>query len=401
MLITRHEIRRRFQENLSWATAVDIATAWATRHRALTELCDPGRAIGIRAVCGLWGNITEPEALWRLTAAGELRIASQARLFHPKVYVFRGRKRSVAWVGSANFTYGGFECNEETLFETGDTAAMEEWFEDLWEESSPAGEGDIEHYARERRKNPPAVQQREDPLERHELPLDVAWADYWRALQESDHWWKHQGTSRLSVLAQDWSWRGVIAKLRALVQEDWSALTRSDQQRLLGLIQDEDEDWALLGRMRPPSLQAVFGSDTNRAAVEAAVKTVLRAKDADFPEVAISAYQKIQKVRLVGPAVASRLLTLARPDRLLSLNGASEEGLARYAGLASSTLRERPENYEKLLRFVYARPWFQTSATGLRSDLEKEIWSMRVALLDSFVYRAEPEAEDSESEGRP
>ena len=223
-------------------------------------------------------------------------------------------------------------------------------------------------------------------LKRPGFPTLGGWQEYWRALQHCDDWWKHDKSSRFSVLAPDWSWRGVITKCHELVQRDWSAFSRSDQDRLLGFIQDDEEDWALLGRMRPPSRQAVFGSDVTRDVIETAVKSILRAEDADFPMVAITAYQEVRQHRDISQGVASRLLTLARPDRVVSLNGGSVGRLAMYTGLTRATL-DQDNNYKKLLQFIYRRPWFQTPITDLRNDLERKIWSMRAALLDSFVYR--------------
>lgn len=178
----------------------------------------------------------------------------------------------------------------------------------------------------------------------------------------------------------------MIAKLRHLVRRDWSGLSYTDQARLLGLVRDDEEDWALLGDMRT-ARPVVFGKQADRLDIESAVKDVLHADDADFPAVAIRAYQRIQRPG-IAHGVATRLLAVARPDRVVSLNRGSVRRLAMYSGLLGGTLNEA-DNYEKLLHFVYKKPWFQTPVTDLRSDLDKEIWSMRAALLDSFVYTPE------------
>ena len=214
----------------------------------------------------------------------------------------------------------------------------------------------------------------------------VTWSDYWQALQECDRWWKHDPCSKFSVLARDWSWCGTIRKLGDLVRKDWSDLAESDQKRLLGLQQDGEEEWALLGRMRPPALRAVFGNDGNRARIENAVKWVSDASADDFPRVAMDAYQEIQ-ARNIRIGVATRLLTLARPDRLVSLNKASAKGLATFAHVSSASLLEQAENYVELLSRIYDTQWFRATEPPVHHPLEREVWSMRVALLDSFVYR--------------
>ena len=80
----------------------------------------------------------------------------------------------------------------------------------------------------------------------------------------------------------------------------------------------------------------------------------------------------------VGYGTATLLLTLARPDRLLSLNTRSEKGLGALSRKSPSTLG-KPENYRELLRWLYR----QQPPTG--KGLVR-IWKVRAALVDPFVY---------------
>lgn len=165
--------------------------------------------------------------------------------------------------------------------------------------------------------------------------------------------------------------------------------TNSIKRRILGLAWNETtEDWALLGRMRDASRRAVFEDPLTRAQIESAIRRVVDAPDDAFPGVAVEVYKKLRSLPSIGGGVTTRLLTLARPDFLVSVNGGSTAGLAHYARLAPTTLPESAENYDRLLRFIYKKPWFRTPVTDLGSDLEREAWSMRAASLDSFVYSA-------------
>ena len=110
MLINQENIQQRFNENLEWPTEIDLATAWATIHDGLQALGNHTPPLKVRAVVGLWGNSTDPEALTTLAKIGELRLVEKSG-FHPKVYVFRGPDKAVAWIGSANFTHAGFGMN--------------------------------------------------------------------------------------------------------------------------------------------------------------------------------------------------------------------------------------------------------------------------------------------------
>ena len=162
MLINHENIQRRFSENLVWATGIDLATAWANSNGGLRELealKDRTAPLEVRSVVGLWGTTTTSGALG-LADMGELRVADASRRFHPKVYVFRSESRSVAWIGSANFTSGGFGMNEEALFETPDTETVENWFDRLWKQCGPLGECAINNYAESRKENRPRLASR-------------------------------------------------------------------------------------------------------------------------------------------------------------------------------------------------------------------------------------------------
>ena len=124
MIIRDDEIQVRFRDLLNAHTRVDIATAWATSGEHLRMLADvtkqEQRRVEVRAIVGIAGNATRPDALEELYGItnGDLRIISgEGRLFHPKLYLFgrhtNGRVEFCAWVGSANFTNAGFGGHAE------------------------------------------------------------------------------------------------------------------------------------------------------------------------------------------------------------------------------------------------------------------------------------------------
>ena len=159
ILFTDKDILSGFKRRLERATRVRIATAWATPGLHLDAL---GTAVQeneleVRAVVGTHGNATDPAALERLKELGKLRLAEDAPLFHPKIYVFEFRSgKPVAWVGSANFTRAGFgDRNVETMYETKGVKPFLEWFKQQWRQSEPASRQAIDDYRQRREENPP------------------------------------------------------------------------------------------------------------------------------------------------------------------------------------------------------------------------------------------------------
>ena len=389
MLIRTDNLLHRLSKNLEWATEVNLATAWAGIHDGLRILRNnkaQDKRFRIRAIVGLWGNLTNSEALRDLDDIGNLRLADDGN-FHPKVYIFRKGKQSRAWIGSANFTSGGFALNEEAMLEISDTKNNEDiqqWFDERWERCGPLGPNDINEYEERRRLNPPTplpLSPSSPPEIDHPfglLPQDGNWDVYLFALKNCDQWWTHRYD--FSVLGETHSWHNTIQELNDIVKKDWSGLGEYDRKRLLGL---ENGHWALLGRMRYPAYNAVFEQRETRTRIQAAINEVVNASDDQFPNVVIGAYTTIKHFPYIGPGVSTRLLALARPDRIVSLNNASKDRLAKYCDLSKSTLHTS-RNYKKMLETIYSKGWFQKTLP--ENPHERSIWLMRAALIDSFVY---------------
>ena len=395
MLINRKNILSRFSRNLEWASGIDLATAWATPNGGLRSLWDraQSRRLRVRAVVGLRGSVTKPEALRTLADLGELRSADESQpFFHPKVYIFRRGSRSVAWIGSANFTFRGFGGNEEALFETSNTETVEDWFGQLWDQCSPLDECAINDYANSTERNRP-----EFPTSsvRPPVMIDSArlslltgannWRNYVVALEQCDRWWGWWNQGRAnhhswSVLGETCSWSQMIQDLHEVIKrEDWLTLDDRDKKRLLG---QEGGSWALLGSTRPKALKTVFGA--RREQIQETVRRAVAIEDADFPNEAVKAYEALVKIKWIREGTASRLLALARPDRFVSLNGASKNQLGKLFGFEKVETLWRPSNYGRLLEEIYDQPWFREPAP--QDAREETICWMRAALLDSFVY---------------
>ena len=219
-----------------------------------------------------------------------------------------------------------------------------------------------------------------DDLEPLQLLQNISdWRSYVDALERCSKWW--QANHAWSVLGETYSWSETIQVLHDVVKrKDWNAVSVYDRKRLLGRTGGK-EGWVLLGRMRAPAVGTVFGRD--REKIKRIILRVTEFADDDFPDKAVKAYEELLKFEGVGPGIATRLLTLARPDRFVSLNGALQKGLANKFGLAPSTLGQ-PRNYGRLLEAIYSQDWYREPAPESESTIS---W-MRAALLDCFVYKA-------------
>ena len=412
MIIRDDEIRVRFRDLLKAHTRVDIATAWATSGEHLRMLADATkqaqRRVEVRAIVGIAGNATHPDVLEELygITSGDLRIISgEGRLFHPKLYLFgrpkNGRVEFCAWVGSANFTNAGFgghaKGNEEIIVEIGPgrtTDALAVWFRERWNRcpTNPPVREVIRQYKEDSKQNPPGpdfrklvsggVSRRSDLLDHANRPL--TFQGYLQALQECEAMLQDEKRDWKILDPQGRSYMRAISERHKLLlgKAKWSQLdSKSKFLHLKGGVSRGDSDWwGLLGRMARSNWRAVRDHE---ARIRRILDNVVSAHDTEFPDVAVAAMQKLTSIDKVAHGTATLLLTLARPDRLLSLNSASQKAYGKLSGMSHSTLG-KPQNYRKLLQWLYDQPWYADSPPT--DAVLERIWRFRAALVDAFVY---------------
>ena len=406
-LIDGSLLLQRLRKHLKKATHVDIAVAWAGPCDAVDELEISAKNTKIRIAVGLSYNSTNPTTLDRLKEFADLRIGTSPSngIFHPKYYCFRTPKRTICWVGSANLTNGGFISNAELVheFEVKNKEDLK-WFELLWGNLKPDPTEEITNY--KENYTPPRRSPRPKPRKtdtKPELPslVDIkTWADFVSGLKAlNDHCHHHEYP--WDILGETHSYLHTIRVGREVVRlRNWTNLTRRECCILRGDERGnakEEGNWGLLGTLPMGATPYVFnpvnmpGVGPVRQQIRQQVDRVLNANSSEIANVAQNAIKAITKIKLedprhhIGLASATRWFTLARPDRLLSINSKSSHKLGELSGLP-----KRPNglanNYAALLNWVYAQPWFKSSQPN--NPLEQDIWNCRAALLDAFIYVA-------------
>ena len=408
-LIDGRLLQRRFREHLTQATHVDIAVAWARPCEAVNALKESSRNTKIRIVVGVSGYITLPSTLQHLKEFAELRIApyTPQRTFHPKYYCFHGPERTICWVGSANLTRRGFGINTELVHEF-DVNCEEErkWFERIWADLVPnpwpAIEAYKDRFESELRNNPPRRPPRSKKIDAEPELLSLAevaqWDDFVKGLRALDDYRDYHYEDSWDVLGETDSYLHTIERGGDLVRlEDWMKLSELDCDILRGLERTSSSGcgrWGLLGTVRG-SASHVFTPRRMpkvgpvREQIREQVELVLNATPDEIANVSHGAMETIRNLRVenaayrIGHAAATRWLTLARPDRLVSVNKESAAKLGKFSGLPKTPDR-LADNYKALLNWVYAQPWFDHQKPD--DPLEQDIWNYRAALLDAFVY---------------
>jgi len=245
-------------------------------------------------------------------------------------------------------------------------------------------------------------------------PLDFlrgvsSWEGYVEALRKADKYWWAQSPylfpgRRFSVLGEKQSWVETIIRGREIAhREDWVSLTADEKNVLLGRPTNAGS-WDLLGNMAI-AIGAAAKFYQNRenccAKIREAIQPVISAKEEgqSFFPFARRTFGQIEGIRDFGPAIASRLMTLASPGRCISLNQGSVRGLSELTGLKRQV---DLGSYLYILDWLYRQPWYQAgepqddgqsgalsraiAADGSCEPDQLDIWLMRAALIDCFVY---------------
>jgi len=164
LLSERDDLTKRFKAHVESATAIRIATAWITRSDALDAL-NGAKSKNVKVLVGIHGDATDPMAVrsvLEMFGTDSVRIIEDGPLFHPKLFHFTLPKgKRIVWIGSANFTGGGFRGNRELLLETQDKETAEKaraWFADWWKDLRHQDvEAVLKRYAKRRNKHGPAT----------------------------------------------------------------------------------------------------------------------------------------------------------------------------------------------------------------------------------------------------
>ena len=214
----------------------------------------------MRVVVGLSNNITDPEALKSLQEFATVRVGDGGSgIFHPKFYLFSSAGKAICWVGSANFTNGGFTKNSELVNEFVDNGTASRWFETLWNSLTSDSDERIKQYTDEwtpptgtrNQKTVPADSLIEDPIQL--LAGEVApqtWNDYVVALQRCDAYWRKK-QYHFCVLGAERSYFHTISKgLELIRRNNWIAFTDDEIDILLGRDRPDQGAWGLLGSMK-------------------------------------------------------------------------------------------------------------------------------------------------------
>jgi len=93
-------------------------------------------------------------------------------------------------------------------------------------------------------------------------------------------------------------------------------------------------------------------------------------------------FLRIVKTKGIKNAVATRFLSLARPDLFMSVNNESVKRLSRILGVTPSRIKDW-DGYELAVRKLWQSRWYQSKRPT--KSREAKVWAARAALVDIYA----------------
>jgi len=161
------------------------------------------------------------------------------------------------------------------------------------------------------------------------------WQAYFAALTRADQEWAAEYGGKFGVFGGRNSYLNTIGAAQPIFKQDWRSLSITEARILLGLIDSDGADYGHLGSMQRAGVAKNVFLDASprnlrtRSSIQEAINSFLLAPLNDsLPLMARRAHEMITSRDGFSAGVATRLLTLARPEVLVSVNNESVEGLA-------------------------------------------------------------------------
>lgn len=404
MFLTQEQLLTQLKDRLETADRVDIAMAWMSFGEAFSALhaFTKNRPQALRAIVGTAGTATHPRTLRLIQESALLRLPGGTPLFHPKLIIFHRRETALVWIGSANLTRCGFEQNTEIVAELLDQdGAARAWFDDFWAGLDADCGPMLDRYEADWKPSLFGPGPDLEPPTSHTALWAIAqnltdWPSFVRALRVASSFWQREFNCTVDGEASSWL-NTVTLGMEITRRESWDELSDVDYHVLLGIRDNADDvmGYGLLGSMQGAGeVKTTFLKNTAthlriREHVRSCLQGPIHASDSTFPDAAVAFIRQVSALERFGPAVATRLLALARPDRAVSVNNGSRPGLAELSGLPRSALSNVPggpraKSYADLLAFLATKDWYRHPKPATR--YEQTLANARGALLDCLVY---------------
>ena len=396
ILTTAYEINREITRLFTECSSCQIAVAWATTGFKSFRLLKKHKAKIERMIVGTHFYQTHPDFIEAFITHKNVHfITATDGVFHPKVYYFQ--MNCDHWeciIGSANFTRGGFEGNDEVAIlvtdqdrDSSDTQTrLFDSLDEYWKKAPILNKSDLEAYRQVWKRKRPIVRklrgkfgpENTDQSDGGKSPLEIpilskTWLEYLNCIKMQDTYW----TTRLKV----------IRNTRKLFKNyvHFCDMNYTERRKIAGLIDGSDDgvNYLLFGSMRGAGkFQTVINNNNKHLSQALDLIPITGQISRDMYLEFIKESRKAFPEGRHGIATATRLLTMKRPDIFVCLTKHNQERLCKDFYIKKSVDYET--YWDSIIERIKESTWWDAPCP--KSQAELEVWQARAAFLDSIYY---------------
>lgn len=374
---------------------ISFSTAWASSgHIAFDALLKNSKKIKSSTI-GLHFYQTDPKVLKVFKGNNNVRFILQTNgVFHPKIYVFyNSDKEWSILMGSANFTSGAFYGkNIEQMILINNSSTSIELYNDCFD------------FVKELFENKNAVDINDEYISKYKTLFDQRYKNI--ETLSNIYSSENMGNSILETDILTYSWKEYFKKVREetyhsfnerihmldYIQELFSSerpfnrMELFQRQHISGLPNEIFENSGWFGSMRG---NGIFWHEINKnnQTISDAIDLIPLKGQIDkhlFMEY-FSLFKKIDSLDKNPIGIATRLLSMKRPDLFFCLNAGNKE-LGKELGIKNLHKIDENRYWNEFLQRIYDTSWFNSPKP--KDSKEKSAWKYRVALIDCIYYKA-------------
>jgi len=370
-----------------------IATAWASLGSESSDLLLEKKEQINKMVVGTHFYQTHPDFILEFLDSRKVKfILKTSGVFHPKVYLFSNNKKD--WeciIGSANFTKSALTINDEIVahIKSSDSDSDNVYHETIkiiekyWESAETINEFDYNNYLQIWKKNITKLNSLEKygssknskPLVKSKI-FSLNWSEYYKRIQNDKF---HSFLGRIELLK--------TANMYFSKSNAFCEMNKIQRRELAGIATENQSNtginWKWFGSMVGAG-KFQNRINENDEYISKALDTipfqgeVYQSNYISF----VDQFQKAFPGGGSGIAIASRLLTMKRPDYFVCLDKQNRPKLIKEFGISQSISFN--QYWDEIIERILDSVWWLSERPTDKTEIQA--WKGRSALLDVLFY---------------
>lgn len=391
LIITNADLRTTLSRLTNEYENISFAVAWASAGTEIFGELSANRNRIHKAVIGTHFYQTHPDVLDAFAESDYVRFILQPRgVFHPKIYIFWNQKHWEVLMGSANLTAGALTNNAEAmvLISNSDQTASSlkedvvALIDSYWDEARSVSKAEALSYRALWAIQQPALRRlsgQYGQTSKSKAPADsgvmaMSWMQFFDYVQKDAH---HGFEERCDLLK--------LVRNAFETTSHFRDMEVGLRKTIAGLPTDFNEHWGWFGSMSGAGYYHQAVNNNNPHISEALDEIPLNGPVSRWHyEAYLAKFVRAFPNGRHGVGIASRLLSLKRPDYFVCFDSKNKKTLCQDLEIKQTGM-DYVRYWEEIIERITDSAWWNEPRP--RNALAGTVWDGRAAMLDAIFYR--------------